>query len=395
MPLCVKELAQRGLNIPVMIGGAAINRAYGYRAAFVNADTSQPYGAGVFYCKDAFEGLDVVDKLTDPAVQADFTRQNLEDAFNSLAKQAEREAKMAETQARLAAETAARVEASGSNRPSGMPDAVIPQVPFWGFKTLPKLPLDDLFALLDRNTLFRLHWGGGSGKKRGPGEYERLVKEEFEPLLAQLRLDAEKEGFLTPQAIYGYFPVKALPYTAGQSDGTLEVYNPANLNEVLTAFNFPRQPGGERLCLADYFAQEWPDGRPDVLPLQVVTSGRSASQYFEKLNKAGDYSRAYFVHGLASSLAEAAADYVNDLVRRELGLESHQGKRYSWGYPACPDLSDQQKLFELMPVADEIGVSITSVGQIEPEQSTAALVVHHPEAKYYSTIDREAMGSVR
>ena len=237
-----------------------------------------------------------MDKLTDPAVQADFTRQNLEDAFTSLAKQAEREAKMAETQARLAAETAAnRVEASGSNRPSGMPDAVISQVPFWASRPCPNLPLDDLFALLDRNTLFRLHWGGGSGKKRGPGEYERLVKEEFEPLPAQLRRDAEKEGFLTPQAIYGYFPVKALPYTPGQSDGTLEVYNPANLNEVLTAFNFPRQPGGERLCLADYFAQEWPDGRPDVYPCRSSRqAGLRASQDFEKLNKAGDYSRAYF-----------------------------------------------------------------------------------------------------
>ncbi|MDB5078933.1 MAG: methionine synthase [Chloroflexi bacterium] len=395
MPLCVKELNQRGLDFPVLIGGAAINRPYGYRTAFVNADTSQPYTGGVFYCKDAFEGLAVMDKLTDPAAHAEYARQNLEDAFNALIKQAEREAKIAATQARIAAETAGMAQANGSKRPSGIIDAAIPQVPFWGFKTLDNLPLDELFALLDKNTLFRLHWGGGSDKKRGPGEYDRLVREEFEPLLAQLRKDADREGFLSPKAIYGYFPVRALPATPGLNDGQLAVYNPAKLDTVLTRFNFPRQPGGEKLCLADYFAQDWPDNRPDVLPLQVVTAGRNASEYCEQLNKAGDYSRAYFVHGLASSLAEAAADYIHNLVRRELGLDSHQGKRYSWGYPACPDLEDQQKLFELMPVTDEIGVTITEAHQLDPEQTTAALVVHHPDAKYYSTIDREAMGSTR
>jgi len=395
MPLCVKELDQRGLKFPVLIGGAAINRPYGYRTAFVDADTNHPYDGGVFYCKDAFEGLAVMDKLTDTEARENYARQNLEDAYNALTRQAERDAKIAATQARIAAETASLAEANGSKRPSGVPDAAIPQVPFWGFKTLDKLPLDELFALLDKNTLFRLHWGGGSDKKRGPGEYDRLVKEEFEPLLAQLRQDAETEGFLTPKAIYGYFPVKAVPVVPGSNEGLLAVHNPDQLNTVLTTFSFPRQPGGEKLCLADYFAQDWPDNRPDVLPLQVVTAGQSASEYCEKLNKAGDYSRAYFVHGLASSLAEAAADYVHNRIRQELGMEEHQGKRYSWGYPACPDLEDQQKLFELMPVADEIGVTITEAHQLDPEQSTAALVVHHPDAKYYSTIDREAMGSAR
>jgi 5-methyltetrahydrofolate--homocysteine methyltransferase len=186
-----------------------------------------------------------------------------------------------------------------------------------------------------------------------------------------------------------------LPVAPGSNEGLLTVHNPDQLDSVLTTFSFPRQPGGEKLCLADYFAQDWPDNRPDVLPLQVVTAGRSASEYCEKLNKAGDYSRAYFVHGLASSLAEAAADYVHNHIRQELGMEEQQGKRYSWGYPACPDLEDQQKLFELMPVTDEIGVISTESYGLDPEQSTAALVVHHPDAKYYSTIDREALGSAR
>ncbi len=398
MPLCVKELNERKLNFPVLIGGAAINRPYGYRTAFIDGDSERPYAGGVFYCKDAFEGLDAIDKLTDPAAREKFAGQNLEDGYNALTKQADREARIAATQARLAAETAGKIQDNGSKRPSGVEDAILPNPPFWGFKTLEKLPLDELFALLDKNTLFRLHWGGGSDKKRSPGDYDRLVKTEFEPLLAQLRQDAEREGFLTPKAIYGYFPAKAQPAANGfdLSSEAVAVYDPTDFSRELTRFNFPRQPGGERLCLVDYFAEEWPTDqagnlRPDVLPLQVVTAGQAASAFCEQLNRAGDYSRAYFIHGLASSLAEAAAEYVQQLVRRELGLEVEQGKRYSWGYPACPELADQQKLFELMPVTDEIGVSITEAHQLDPEQSTAALVVHHPAAKYYSTIDREAL----
>jgi 5-methyltetrahydrofolate--homocysteine methyltransferase len=389
MPLCVKELQRRGLNFPVLIGGAAINRAFGYRAGFIDADPNTPYEAGVFYCKDAFEGLDVMDKLTDEAQGPKFKQKALEEARTALVKQAEREAKMAATQARIAQETAQNARASGSTRPSGVVDVEkLPKPPFWGFKTLEKLPLDDLFELIDLNTLFRLHWGGGSDKKRGPGEYERLVREEFEPLLAQLKADAAKDGFLAPKAIYGYFPCRA----EGEE---LVVFDPDNFSKELTRFSFPRQPGGEKLCLTDYFSQEFREGQPDVIPLQVVTAGHVASEYCDRLNKAGDYSRAYFIHGLASSIAEAAADYVHKLTRQELGLEPEQGKRYSWGYPACPDLADQQKLFELMPVTDEIGVSITEAHQLDPEQSTAALVVHHPAAKYYSTIDREVLGNLR
>jgi 5-methyltetrahydrofolate--homocysteine methyltransferase len=147
--------------------------------------------------------------------------------------------------------------------------------------------------------------------------------------------------------------------------------------------------------LSDYFASvETANGKYDVIPLQVVTAGHAASEYCERLNRQGDYSRAYFVHGLASSIAEAAADYVHRLTRQELKLGEEQGKRYSWGYPACPDLQDQEKLFQLMPVTDEINVSITEAYQLDPEQSTAALVVHHPAAKYYSTIDRESLSKL-
>ncbi|NWJ94928.1 MAG: methionine synthase [Chloroflexi bacterium] len=387
MPLCVKELHRRGLNFPVLIGGAAINRNFGYRTNFIDGDPSTIYAPGVFYCKDAFEGLDVVDKLTNPVQGSQLKQKVHEEAQASLVKQTDREAKVAAHQARLAEVVAQTIQETGSTRISGLTDAaILPTPPFWGFKTLETLPLDELFNLLDRNTLFRLHWGGGSDKKREPGDFDRLVSEEFEPKLAEMRQTVEQEGFLAPKAIYGYFPCRA-------EGETLIVFDPANFEREIARFSFPRQPGGEKLCLADYFGQTFRDGQPDVLPLQIVTAGKVASEFCERLNKEGDYSRAYFIHGLASSIAEAAADYLHRLIRQELGLEAEQGKRYSWGYPACPDLGEQQKLFELMPITAEIEVGITEAHQLDPEQSTAALVVHHPSAKYYSTLDREALGN--
>jgi 5-methyltetrahydrofolate--homocysteine methyltransferase len=150
----------------------------------------------------------------------------------------------------------------------------------------------------------------------------------------------------------------------------------------LTRFVVPRQPKGERLCLSDYYASV-DSGKVDVTALQVVTVGDKITELCDRLQASGDYSRAYYVHGLGVSLAEGLAEYTNRLVRRGLGLPDNKGLRFSWGYPACPDLEDHEKLFQLLPV-DEIGVSLTSAHQLIPEQSTAAIVVHHPEAKYFS-----------
>ena len=145
---------------------------------------------------------------------------------------------------------------------------------------------------------------------------------------------------------------------------------------------FPRQPGRERLCLADYFRPA-ESGEYDVAAFQIVTMGARVDDLTEELQKAGDYSSGYFIHGLSVSLAEALAEYTNRVVRQSLGLKGEQGKRYSWGYPACPDLDEHAKLFGILP-ADRIGVTLTDAFQLVPEQSTAAIVVHHPEAKYFS-----------
>ena len=149
-------------------------------------------------------------------------------------------------------------------------------------------------------------------------------------------------------------------------------------------FTCPRQPYDDHLCLADYFAPVQ-SGKMDVVAFQVVTVGSEATERFDKLQGQGDYSEAYFTHGLAVQTAEATAEYLHNHVRRELGIREDQGKRYSWGYPAIPDLEDHQKVFQLLPAAaTELGMSLSPAYQFIPEQSTAAIIVHHKDAKYYS-----------
>jgi 5-methyltetrahydrofolate--homocysteine methyltransferase len=195
-----------------------------------------------------------------------------------------------------------------------------------------------------------------------------------------MQREAIRDGWLAPQGMYGYWPAQS----AGDD---LVLYDPGSLAtgkpQELVRFGFPRQPDGERLCLADYFAGTGSE-RMDVVAFQVVTVGQEASQRFQRLQEAGEYSEAYFTHGLGVQTAEATAEYLHRHIRRELGLAPRQGKRYSWGYPAIPDLTDHAKVFELLPVESELGMRLTEAFQLIPEQSTAAIVVHHPEAKYFN-----------
>jgi 5-methyltetrahydrofolate--homocysteine methyltransferase len=289
----------------------------------------------------------------------------------------------------------------------------IPAPPFWGWRLLggsaatrlrrgatadatrAPIALEDVFQHLDLKTLFRLHWGG---KSREGAEWEQIVQSEYVPTLERFKRDARDRGFLEPSAIYGYFPAQSLGnevlvYDPGDAEGMARLRAGAGPEgaRLLERFSFPRQPAWDRLCLSDYFA-EVGSGRVDVLPLQIVTVGHKADELSDELNKRGDYTEGYYLHGFATQCAEAMAEYVHDLVRRELGIASSQGRRYSWGYPACPDLEEHAKLFRLLP-GEQIGVTLTEGFQLAPEQSTAAMVVHHPEAKYYSTLAPVATGS--
>jgi 5-methyltetrahydrofolate--homocysteine methyltransferase len=238
------------------------------------------------------------------------------------------------------------------------------------------MPLEFVFQCLFKNELFRLSWGAKNAHGK---EWERL-KVDFEARLERMTRQALREGWLKPQGVYGYWPC--------QSDGDdLIVYDPASVesgNPVeAVRFSFPRQPDGERLCLADYFVPA-SSGDIDIVALQVVTVGQQATERFDRLQAEGNYTEAYFSHGLAVQTAEATAEYLHRHIRRELGLTEGQGKRYSWGYPAIPDLDDHRKVFDLLPAESELGMSLTAAYQLVPEQSTAAIIVRHPAAKYYS-----------
>ena len=363
MPICVQELDKRGLKVPVLIGGAAINRRFGRRTLFVEGERA--YGSGVFYCKDAFEGLDTVEALMDVPNRESMVKKLIDEArrdvFLNSAMGKEDRGGTTDTQRSTVSATHA-----------------IPNPPAWGVRVLRDIPLDEVLELLDLDELYRLQWGG-----RGSGEpYEAAVRDVFAPTLARLREDATAKGWLRPQAVYGYFPV--------QSDGNqVIVYDPAALDSdggarrEIARFSFPRQEGRDRLCLADYF-RAVDSGDVDVLPLQIVSVGDEASRRFEELQAAGEYSEAYFVHGLAVEAAEAVAEWLHRRIRSELGIPGGRGKRYSWGYGACPDLDDHAVLFRLLPAESALGMTLTSAFQLVPEQSTAAMIVHHPEAKYYS-----------
>ncbi len=362
MPLIVNELHRRGLKFPVMIGGAAINRRFGRRILLTEQD--EFYEAGVFYCKDAFEGLSTMDALM-----------NAEDRPRLL----ERTRRESEMELGRAGEKSS-VEVTAEGRSEVRPAPSIPlersREAGWGPRVVRQMPLELVFKHLPINELFRLSWGA----KNTHGEAWVKLEAEYRQRLDAMTRQAIQEGWLKPQAVYGYWPA--------QSQGNdLILYEPASVKagkpEELTRFHFPRQPGGDWLCLADYFAPI-ESGAMDVVALQVVTVGQQATDRFERLQSAGDYTEAYYGHGLAVQTAEATADYLHNHIRRELGLKPDQGKRYSWGYPAIPELEDHRKVFQLLPAEQELGMSLTSAFQLVPEQSTAAIIVHHPEAKYYS-----------
>jgi 5-methyltetrahydrofolate--homocysteine methyltransferase len=360
MPLCVQELHRRQLRIPVIVGGAAINRAYGRRILFVGEEGHEaPFDPGVFYARDAFEGLELMDQLTTP------------DKRTALIERVQREAITArQAQARGPATVAATPD--GPITPT-VPLAPVPTPPFWGARVLDRVGLEDVAACLDLNALFRGQWGG----KAHGAEFERLVREEFEPRLAAMLREARQRQYVHPRAVYGYFPCRA----AGND---LVIFDPTDAAREVDRFSFPRQPSGERLCLTDYFLTA--DDQPNVVALQVVTMGARPSEVVDQLQRDGNYGDAYFLHGFSVQMAEAMAEYVNRQVRADLGLppEGEQGRRYSWGYAAIPDLADHERVFRLLGVRDAIGVELTEGFQLVPEQSTAAIVVHHPRAVYFA-----------
>ncbi len=232
--------------------------------------------------------------------------------------------------------------------------------------------LAKLWACFDMRSLYRLSWGAANTKGDA---FEKLVREEFEPRLH--RYQESTAEFLDPRFVYGYFPA------AGSGNDAI-VYDPEDPSREIARFTFTRQAGGEHLSLADYLREPEKGRGIDVVALQVVTVGSCASERIAKLHAAGEYSESYFLHGFSVQSAEALAEYAHRHIRSELGLPDDRGKRYSWGYGACPDLSQHETAFRLLDAGNAIGVKLTEAFQIVPEQSTAAIIMHHPKAAYFN-----------
>ncbi|MBI2332927.1 MAG: methionine synthase [Chloroflexi bacterium] len=372
MPLIVNEMQRRGHKVPILIGGAAINRRFGRRILFTEG--GEAYEPGVFYCKDAFEGLETMDQLIDPNRKPAMLEQLRKDADMEMGR---------------ASQTPDHRKIEGER--SNIVPAPIALPAKLGQRIVKDMPLEMVLKHLNMNELYRLSWGA---KNTHGKEWEKL-KAEFDARLAKMTKDALKEGWLKPQAVYGYFACQAdgddlIIYDSISVENIRSsVSNPLSTSALnplkeIARFHFPRQPYDDHLALSDYYASV-ESGQMDVVALQVVTVGQEATEKFEKLQAANDYTEAYFIHGLAVQTAEATANYLHEHIRRELGLAEEQGKRYSWGYPAIPELEDHFKVFKLLPaVESELGMSLATSGQLIPEQSTAAIIVHHKDAKYYS-----------
>jgi 5-methyltetrahydrofolate--homocysteine methyltransferase len=363
MPMMLQELDRRGLNYPVIIGGAAINRGFGRRILYV--DDARPYAPGVFYCKDAFEGLAMCDQLVDAERRGPLVLRIREEA------QAFREQELLKATAKAGLPSVV-VNARSQTRT----DVPIPTPPFWGPQVATGINVQSVYPHIDRNSLYKMSW-----QFRGVRDAERwdeLVRTELEPRLDRSMREAQREGWLDLQAVYGYWPALA--------DGdAVVVFDPTDHEREIARFAFPRQSEQNRLCLADYVRPRElaAPGERDVIALQVVTTGPRASEVSNRLQADGDYDDMLRIHGFATQMAEATAEYIHAHIRRELGLAPEQGRRYSWGYPACPDLQDHEVFFRLVP-ADRIGVTLTEGFQLVPEQSTAAIVLHHPQARYFA-----------
>jgi 5-methyltetrahydrofolate--homocysteine methyltransferase len=265
-------------------------------------------------------------------------------------------------------------------------DLPIAVPPFWGARIVDDVPLAEIFPYINETVLIKGQWRVRKGDMP-EDEYQELLNQKVRPELERLKQQAIDEHLLIPRAVYGYFPC--------QSQGNDLIVYKEDMRTEWVRFHFPRQDHGRNLCIADFFASVDED-RMDVLPAQVVTMGQQASLHSEQLFKANKYTEYLYFHGLSVESAEALAEVLHKRVRQELGVghedaaeirkllnQGYRGSRYSFGYPACPNLEDQRQLFELLQ-PQRINVTLTEEFHIEPEQSTSALVVIHPEAKYFN-----------
>ena len=360
----LEELTSRGLATrwPIILGGAALTRS------FVEQDLAGGFDGTVRYAKDAFEGLNLMDSMM--AIKRGDTSVTLPPL---------RERRTPNTRAN-------REPNLDTNRSDVLSDNDLPKPPFYGSRIVKGIPLASYLGALDERALFVGQWGL-QGRR---GEYEAMVENEGRPRLRALLNDVQSNGWLNAAVVYGYFPC----YSKGNDLVILHHEGPEKGKER-TRFTFPRQSRDRRLCLSDFFRSK-DSGEIDTVAFHVVTMGQSVSEATSKLFAANEYREYLELHGLSVQLTEALAEHWHGRIREELGFskedskniaeildQGYRGSRYSFGYPACPDLEQQRQLCELLE-PERIGVELSEEFQLHPEQSTSAIVLHHPEAKYFN-----------
>jgi len=377
MKYVIQDLERQKLEFPVICGGAALTRKY------VEDDLRREYTNGVFYADDAFAGLHIMEDLSTENGERD---------------QRLREGRTVKEYAKAAAvdEETGPVFAERSAVVTDAPN--IPTPPFWGVRVKKDYDLRELFNYINETALFKNQW---QLKTASQSDYVRLVDEKFRPILRKLEDEVFESGLFAPAVVYGYFPAQ------GEGNDVI-VYEPPKGNgphhcgtrwsdglSELLRFTFPRQREGRKLSIADFFAPK-SSGKMDVIGLSLVTIGPAATVETQRLFEGGEYTKYLYLHGLSVETAEALAELHHKKMREELGIaeedspeirglfhQKYRGSRYSFGYPACPNLEDQTKLFKLLKPEENVGVRLTSGFLLEPEQSTSAIVVHHPAAKYF------------
>ena len=379
----LEELNAQGVHAPVLLGGAALTKDYA-----VN-ELAGMYKGELFYCRDAFAGLNTMDRIVSGGGKALWEEQRAD---------AQRR--------RQLNEKAPKPQALDLPAKSDVPhDNPVPLPPFWGRREVTSVPTEQVFPYVNETALFVGQWGF---RKKGTSDadYERLLDEKARPVLEQLQQRALKEKLLTPKVVYGYFPVQArgdelVVYHVEEFQGCTctgcspgQRLLPNGTPREWLRFQFPRQTTRRRLCVADFFRSA-DEGQFDVLGVQLVTVGERASDVAQELFKANKYQEYLYLHGFGVECAEGLAELWHKRMRQELGFGSedatkirdlfhqgYRGSRYSFGYPACPDLAERAKVMELLK-PESIGVTLSENYMLVPEQSTDALVVHHPQAKYF------------
>ncbi len=402
MKYVIQDLERQGLKFPVICGGAALTRKY------VEDDLRREYSSAVFYADDAFAGLHLMKDLCSADGQ--------------------REERLAEgrTVKEFVKKAAASASGDGetvATRSTAVAEMVeIPEAPFYGVRVKKEFDLREVFSYINETALFKNQW---QLKTASQADYARLVEEKYRPILRELEDEVIRQGWFQPQVVYGWFPCQSEgndvivydPEALVKGHGLSRAANPPSgghgfsrsdsagnnsrasapegkLREV-QRFTFPRQKEGRKLCISDFFAPR-DSGRLDVIGISVVTIGERASHETARLFESGEYTKYLYLHGLSVESAEALAELLHKQMRAELGIgggdaprisdlfhQKYRGSRYSFGYPACPNLEDQTKIFALLHPEETIGVRLTTGFLLEPEQSTSAIVVHHPDAKYF------------